>query len=81
MLIVDQVVCLTVELEEDTEEETSEEAIGLVATYSNSVPTVFVSISIFGDLSMRTGTMWRHDSTTIHKQRNKGKSIIAKDIA
>jgi hypothetical protein len=53
MLIADQSVCLTVELEEDTKE-ISEEAVGLVATYSNSESTVFAYTSIFEDLSIHT---------------------------
>jgi two-component system, OmpR family, sensor histidine kinase VicK len=63
MLIVDQSVCLTVELEEDTEEEISEEAIGLVATYSNSESSVFAYTSIFEDLSIHTKGMEQHDLT------------------
>jgi two-component system, OmpR family, sensor histidine kinase VicK len=74
MLIVDQSVCLTVELEEeeDTEEETSEEAITL-ATYSNSESTVFTYSSIFENLWInveRTGRQ-QHNSTTVHKQWRK----------
>jgi hypothetical protein len=56
LLIVDQSVCLTVELEEDEEEETSEEAIGL-ATYSNSESTIFAYMSIFENLWMHTKMM------------------------
>jgi hypothetical protein len=48
LLVVDQSVCLTTELEEDSEE-TFEEPIG-VATYSNSEPTVFAYSSIFENL-------------------------------
>jgi hypothetical protein len=48
LLVVDQSVCLTTELEEDSEEPL-EEAIGL-ATYSNSEPTVFAYSSIFENL-------------------------------
>jgi two-component system, OmpR family, sensor histidine kinase VicK len=67
ILIVDQSVCLTVELEEDTQE-SSEEAIGL-GTYSNSESTVFAYTSIFENLWMHT-EMMRHDSTaTRHKQQ------------
>jgi two-component system sensor histidine kinase VicK len=67
ILIVDQSVCLTVELEEETQE-TSDEAIGL-ATYSNSESTVFAYTSIFENLWMHT-EMMRHDSTaTRHKQQ------------
>jgi hypothetical protein len=47
-LVVDQSLCLTVELKDD-EMETSEEAIGL-ATYSNSEATVFSYVSIFENL-------------------------------
>jgi hypothetical protein len=46
--VVDQSVCLTTDLEEDSEEP-FEEAIGL-ATYSNSEPTVFAYSSIFENL-------------------------------
>ncbi len=53
MLIVDQSVCLTVELEEDTKE-ISEDTVGLVATYSNSESTVFACTSIFEDLSIHS---------------------------
>jgi hypothetical protein len=74
LILVDQSVCLTVELEEDKEEETSEEAIGL-ATYSNSESTVFAYISIFENLWMHTEMKGQHDSTTttttIHKHRHK----------
>jgi len=74
MLIVDQSVCLIVELEEDTKE-TSEKAIGL-ATYSNSESTVFAYTSIFENLWMHTEMMGRHDSTvTRHKQRQKKNNI------
>ena len=45
MLIVDQSLCLTVELKDDTKD-AFEEAIGL-ATYSNSEATVLSYISIF----------------------------------
>jgi two-component system, OmpR family, sensor histidine kinase VicK len=78
MLIADQSVCLTVELEEDKEEEISEEAIGLVATYSNSGSTVFAYTSIFEDLSIHTERMGQHDLTgrrTTRKQRHKNASI------
>jgi two-component system, OmpR family, sensor histidine kinase VicK len=74
MLIVDQSVCLTVEFEEDTKE-ISEEAIELVATYSNSESTVFAYTSIFEDLSIHTERMGRHDLTRTHKQRQKNSSI------
>jgi len=52
-LIVDQSLCLTVELEINTKEETSDEAIGL-ATYSNSEATVFSYFSIFENLWIKT---------------------------
>lgn len=52
-LIVDQSLCLTVELEINTKEETSDEAIGL-ATYSNSEATVFSYVSIFENLWIKT---------------------------
>jgi hypothetical protein len=48
LIVADQSVCLTTELEEDSEEP-FEEAIGL-ATYSNSEPTVFAYSSIFENL-------------------------------
>ncbi len=51
-LIVDQRLCLTVELKDDTLEASEEDAIGL-ATYSNSDSTVFAYISIFENLWMR----------------------------
>jgi hypothetical protein len=51
LLIVDQSVCLTVELEED-----KEEAIEL-ATYSNSEPTIFAYMSIFENLWMHAKMM------------------------
>jgi two-component system sensor histidine kinase VicK len=53
-LVIDQSLCLTVELKDDTkEEETSDEAIGL-ATYSNSEATVFSYASIFENLWIQT---------------------------
>lgn len=52
-LIVDQSLCLTVELKEDTASENSDEAIGL-ATYSNSEATVFSLVSIFESLWIQT---------------------------
>jgi two-component system sensor histidine kinase VicK len=52
-LVVDQTLCLTVELKDDTKEEVSDEAIGL-ATYSNSNATVFSYASIFGNLWIQT---------------------------
>jgi hypothetical protein len=52
VLLVDQGLCLTVELKDDTRE-TSDEAIGL-ATYSNSEATVFSYVSIFENLWIQT---------------------------
>jgi hypothetical protein len=53
-LIVDQSLCLTVELKDcDSREETYDEAIGL-ATYSNSEATVFSYVSIFENLWIQT---------------------------
>jgi hypothetical protein len=52
LLMVDQSLSLTVELNDDTKE-TSEDAIGL-ATYSNIDSTAFAFISIFENLWMRT---------------------------
>ena len=67
MLIVDQSVCLTVELEEG---EDTEEAVTL-ATYSNSESTVFTYSSIFENLWINTErTGRRHNSTTVHKERH-----------
>jgi two-component system sensor histidine kinase VicK len=51
-LIVDQSLCLTVELKDDSRK-TSDEAIGL-ATYSNSEATVFSYVSIFENLWIQT---------------------------
>jgi sugar-specific transcriptional regulator TrmB len=51
-LVVDQGLCLTVEVEDDARE-TSDEAIGLT-TYSNSDATVFSYISIFENLWIKT---------------------------
>ena len=51
-LVVDQSLCLTVELKDDTRE-SSDEAIGL-ATYSNSEATVFSYASIFENLWIQT---------------------------
>lgn len=51
-LIVDQGLCLTVDLKDDARE-ISEEAIGL-ATYSNSEATVFSYVSIFENLWTQT---------------------------
>jgi hypothetical protein len=52
MPIVDQSLCLTVELKGDTIE-TSDQDIGL-ATYSNSEATVFSYVSIFENLWIQT---------------------------
>jgi two-component system sensor histidine kinase VicK len=49
LIVADQSVCLTTELEEDSREPLEEEAIGL-ATYFNSEPTVFAYSSIFENL-------------------------------
>ena len=51
-LVIDQSLCLTVELKDDSKE-TSEEAVGL-ATYSNSEATVFSYVSIFENLWIQT---------------------------
>ena len=51
-LVIDQSLCLTVELKDDSKE-TSEEAVGL-ATYSNSEATVFSYASIFENLWIQT---------------------------
>jgi two-component system, OmpR family, sensor histidine kinase VicK len=51
-VVVDQSLCLTVELKDDTLK-TSDEAIGL-ATYSNSGATVFTYVSIFENLWIQT---------------------------
>ena len=48
LMVADQSICLTTELEEDSEEP-FEHALGL-ATYSNSEPTVFAYSSIFENL-------------------------------
>ena len=61
LLIADQSICLTVELQEEDSEETFEEAVGL-ATYSNSESTVFAYSSIFENLWIHS-EMMRHDST------------------
>jgi two-component system, OmpR family, sensor histidine kinase VicK len=54
-LIVDQSLCLTVELkDDDAKEETSDEVIVGLATYSNSEPTVFSYVSIFENLWIKT---------------------------
>jgi two-component system sensor histidine kinase VicK len=57
LLVIDQSVCLTTELEENSEE-AFEEAIGL-ATYSNSESTVFAYSSIFENL-------WIHAEIMLH---------------
>jgi two-component system, OmpR family, sensor histidine kinase VicK len=49
LLIADKSLCLTTELDEDSEEPLGEEKIGL-ATYSNSEPTIFAYSSIFENL-------------------------------
>jgi two-component system sensor histidine kinase VicK len=51
-LIVDQSSCLTIEVKDDTKEN-SDEAIGL-ATYSNNEATVFSYVSIFENLWIQT---------------------------
>ena len=53
LLIVDQSLSLTVELNNDTKETFEEDAIGL-ATYSNIDSTAFAYISIFENLWIRT---------------------------
>jgi two-component system sensor histidine kinase VicK len=68
-LIVDQSLCLTVELKDDTkEEETSDEAIGL-ATYSNSEATVFSYVSIFENLWIKT---------QLHKRGRQEREVAAR---
>jgi two-component system, OmpR family, sensor histidine kinase VicK len=55
-LIIDQSLCLTVELKDgdnDDTKETHDEAIGL-ATYSNSEATIFTYVSIFENLWIQT---------------------------
>ncbi len=66
-MIVDQSLCLTVELEDDAREETSEEAIGL-ATYSNSEATVFSYASIFENLWIKT---------QLHKRRRQEEAAVS----
>ena len=66
MLVVDQSLCLTVELKDDTRE-TSDEAIGL-ATYSNSDATVFSYVSIFENLWIQT---------QLHKRRQQQEEASA----
>jgi hypothetical protein len=58
LLLVDQSVCLTTELDEEPEEPSEEEAIEL-ATYSNSEPTIFAYSSIFENL-------WIHAEIMLH---------------
>jgi hypothetical protein len=53
LMIVDQSFYFSVELNDGTKEETSEDVIGL-ATHSNSEATVFAYISIFENLWMGT---------------------------
>jgi hypothetical protein len=52
-LVVDQSLCLTVELKDDSKEDSDEAIVGL-ATYSNSEATVFSYISIFENLWIQT---------------------------
>jgi two-component system, OmpR family, sensor histidine kinase VicK len=55
-LIIDQSLCLTVELKDDDNDDTKEtydEAIGL-ATYTNSEATIFTYVSIFENLWIQT---------------------------
>ncbi len=65
MLIVDQDLCLTVELNDDAtrEEETYDEAI-VLATYSNSEATVFSYVSIFENLWIQTQMHNRQEQET-----------------
>jgi hypothetical protein len=72
LMLVDQVVCLTVELEKGTEV-TPEEATGM-ATYSNSESTVFAYMSIFENLWIHAEMMRRHDST-IRRHQHKNSSV------
>jgi Fe-S cluster biosynthesis and repair protein YggX len=53
LMIVDQSLSLTVELNDDAKETFEEDAIGL-ATYSNIDSTTFAHISIFENLWMQT---------------------------
>jgi two-component system sensor histidine kinase VicK len=62
-LVIDQSSCLTVELKDDTKDETSDEAIGL-ATYSNSEATVFSYVSIFENLWIQTELHKRQQEQT-----------------
>jgi hypothetical protein len=59
-LIVDQNLCLTVELKDDSREENSDGAIGL-ATYSNSEATVFSYVSIFESLWIQSQLHKKHE--------------------
>jgi two-component system sensor histidine kinase VicK len=60
LMVADQSICLTTELEEDSEEP-FEDAIGL-ATYSNSEPTVFAYSSIFENLWIHAEIMGRNST-------------------
>ena len=71
MMIVDQSVCLTAELEEDTKVP-SEETVG-IGTYSNSESTVFAYTSIFEDLPMHSKMMQYNSAATGHEQPTKNK--------
>jgi hypothetical protein len=59
-LVVDQTYSLTVELQDDTNE-TSEEEVILLATYSNSESTALSYISIFE-------TLWLQNEVHYHDQ-------------
>jgi two-component system sensor histidine kinase VicK len=61
LMIVDQSVCLTVELQEDSQETLEEDV--LLATYSNSESTIFAYSSIFENLWIHA-EMMRQDSRT-----------------
>jgi hypothetical protein len=65
-MVVDQSLCLTVELKDDTLE-TSDEVIGL-ATYSNREATVFSYASIFESLWIQT---------QLHKRRQQQEETAA----
>jgi two-component system, OmpR family, sensor histidine kinase VicK len=65
-LVIDQSLCLTVELKDDSRE-TSDEAIGL-ATYSNSEATIFSYASIFENLWIQT---------QLHKRRQQKEEAAA----
>ncbi len=58
--VIDQRLCLTVELKDDSKE-TFDEAIGL-ATYSNSEATVFSYVSIFENLWIQTELLREDDN-------------------